>query len=92
MCEYYYHTDEDGITRYFRDDDVLHRSDGPAIEYPTGDAWWFWNGLLHRSDGPAIERSLSPEKEWWHFGNLIMTTIGNVTEKDLETFDKLKKT
>jgi hypothetical protein len=34
---------------------VLHREDGPAVEYPNGDKYWFYNNKLHRSDGPAIE-------------------------------------
>ena len=34
---------------------VLHREDGPAVEYPSGTRKWYLNGLLHREDGPAIE-------------------------------------
>src|ERR1035438_8038557 len=33
----------------------LHRTDGPAIEWPNGCRTWYQNGKLHRTDGPAIE-------------------------------------
>jgi hypothetical protein len=35
--------------------DILHREDGPAIEYRDGSKKWFLNGKHHRVDGPAIE-------------------------------------
>lgn len=34
---------------------VLHREDGPAVEWPNGAKEWHVNGMLHRVDGPAIE-------------------------------------
>lgn len=34
---------------------VLHREDGPAIEFPDGGKQWRIDGNLHREDGPAIE-------------------------------------
>jgi hypothetical protein len=33
----------------------LHREDGPALEYASGDKCWFLDGRLHRQDGPALE-------------------------------------
>lgn len=33
---------------------VLHREDGPAVEYVNGEKQWYINGLLHRINGPAI--------------------------------------
>jgi hypothetical protein len=42
-----------GICHYLND--KLHRLDGPAIEYNSGDKGWYQNGLCHRLDGPAIE-------------------------------------
>lgn len=33
---------------------LLHREDGPAVEYLTGVTEWWLNGSLHRLDGPAI--------------------------------------
>ena len=35
---------------------ILHRKDGPAIEYANGDKIWYIYGIVHREDGPAIER------------------------------------
>jgi hypothetical protein len=33
----------------------LHRTNGPAIEYSNGTRSWYQNGQYHRIDGPAIE-------------------------------------
>jgi hypothetical protein len=41
--------------KYWYSNDLLHRTDGPAIEYADGDKAWCLNDLLHRTDGPAIE-------------------------------------
>jgi hypothetical protein len=38
---------------YFKDQ-MLHREDGPAIEFNNGCQFWFINGKLHRDNGPAI--------------------------------------
>jgi hypothetical protein len=32
----------------------LHRTDGPAVEFPNGSMSWWDGGQLHRTDGPAI--------------------------------------
>lgn len=34
---------------------LLHRENGPAVEYPDGSKEWFLNHQRHRNDGPAIE-------------------------------------
>lgn len=34
---------------------VLHREDGPAVEYVNTYQAWYKNGKLHREDGPAVE-------------------------------------
>ena len=41
--------------RYLNAQRELHRLDGPAIEWSTGDREWWVVGKLHRLDGPAIE-------------------------------------
>ena len=41
-----------------------HREDGPAIEYPDGQAAWYLNDRLHREDGPAIEHGTG-DKHWY---------------------------
>lgn len=50
-------------TRWFLND-VLHREDGPALEYTDGEKWWYLNGELHRENGPAVERP-NGTKEWY---------------------------
>ncbi len=42
-------------TKYWYLNDKLHRSDGPAVEFKSGNKRWYINGELHRTDGPAIE-------------------------------------
>jgi hypothetical protein len=34
---------------------ILHRVDGPAVEFASGGREWWIDGRLHRIDGPAIE-------------------------------------
>lgn len=34
---------------------LLHRRDGPAIEWANGVKEWWVEGTIHREDGPAIE-------------------------------------
>jgi len=62
----YVKTDEDGNVFYYKDAamTILHREDGPAIEYKCGDKLWYQNDKVHREDGPAIEYA-SGTKEWW---------------------------
>ena len=42
----------------------LHREDGPAIEFASGDKCWYFNGKWHREDGPAIEYT-DGDKHWY---------------------------
>ena len=43
---------------------ILHREDGPAVEYHTGYKSWYINGQSHRLDGPAVEWS-DGTKSWF---------------------------
>ena len=63
--KYYVIVDEHS-TRWYKDAKckVLHRENGPAIEWCNGTKGWYHNGLLHRADGPAIECA-NGHKEWW---------------------------
>ena len=67
--KYYVTVDEEGTTRWYKDAKckILHRENGPAVEYTTGDKRWFQNGDLHRTDGPAIEWS-DGTKSWYQNG------------------------
>ena len=48
---------------------IIHREDGPAIEYADGYKEWYLNGERHCESGPAIE-GCNGHKEWWLNGNL----------------------
>ena len=63
MIEYTVKIDTDG-TRFWYLNNMLHREDGPAIEYAGGDKFWYLNDKLHREDGPAIEYA-SGTKLWY---------------------------
>lgn len=54
-------------------EEVLHREDGPAIEWADGGKSWLVNGKLHREDGPAVVYSKGL-KEWWIDGILYSKT------------------
>ena len=43
--------------------DVIHRTDGPAMITTDGTQIWFENGVLHCLTGPAIIQ-LDGAKEW----------------------------
>ena len=43
---------------------LLHRTDGPAYIYDSGDKEWWVNGMRHRLDGPAVEQ-VNGIREWW---------------------------
>jgi hypothetical protein len=55
--------------RFWYLNDILHRTDGPAIEYADGHKAWYLNGKLHREDGPAREYS-NGTKVWCVNGQL----------------------
>jgi len=57
-----------GSKRWYLND-VLHRDDGPAVEFDNGDKYWYLNGLQHRDDGPAAER-YNGDKSWHITGQL----------------------
>ena len=50
--------------KYYYLNNLLHREDGPAIEYTDGSEEWYKNGKLHREDGPAIKWVNGPK--FWH--------------------------
>lgn len=59
----------DFATWWFKDN-ILHRVDGPAIDYFNGDEEWYYEGKLHRIDGPAYLSYNKKYKEWWFHGDL----------------------
>ena len=66
---------DNGKSKQWRLNDLLHRQDGPAIELADGDKEWYVNGKRHREDGPAYKGG-NGEKQWWLNGK-------QVTEQDV---------
>ena len=64
--KYYVTVDEESTTRWYKDAKckVLHRENGPAVEFANGHKEWHQNGQRHRIDGPAIEY-WDGTQEWW---------------------------
>jgi hypothetical protein len=55
--------DRRGTKRWYQNG-LLHRLDGPAVEYANGSKAWCQNGEPHRLDGPAVEWA-DGEKYWY---------------------------
>ena len=72
--KYYVTVDEEGTTRWYKDAKckVLHRENGPAIQYAEGTKFWFQNGQCHRTDGPAVVYT-NGTRYWWQNGLLHRT-------------------
>ncbi len=49
---------------------LLHRENGPAVEYADGGKMWYVAGSLHRENGPAIEYP-DGYKAWYQNGHLL---------------------
>jgi len=66
MQEQYIETSRYGTKKYFKDKEqtILHREDGPAVEYANGERAWYVDGKLHRLDGPAVEY-VNGSKAWY---------------------------
>lgn len=59
-------------TKSWKLNGILHRTDGPALEYEDGTKCWYLDGKPHRTDGPAYEHP-NGEKEWYVNGELHRT-------------------
>lgn len=62
-------TNKNGDKHWYKDG-ILHREDGPAVEFATGTKAWFENGRMHRTDGPACENS-NGDKYWYVHGEIF---------------------
>lgn len=58
----------DGTRQWFHNG-LLHREDGPAIEYADGSKHWYRHGVAHRDEGPAVEKA-NGLRQWRHNGVL----------------------
>jgi hypothetical protein len=56
--------DQFGIKRWY-ENDLLHRTDGPAIIDSDGYKAWYFEGKLHRTDGPAVIFPNDDYKYWY---------------------------
>ena len=81
MTPQYIEITSTGSKFYFKDKDmtILHREDGPAIEYTDGSTEWWLNGELHREDGPACEYT-DGDKYWFINGHRLSETEFNAHE------------
>jgi len=52
--------------RWYKKGKLLHRENGPAVEFDNGTKYWLINNQYHRVDGPAREY-YSGVKEWFLF-------------------------
>jgi len=59
----------DGSIRYYGNNGVYHREDGPAVEYSDGVKFWYKHGVYHREDGPAKWYSEN-HYAWYYEGKL----------------------
>ena len=51
---------------YYKND-LLHREDGPALEYDNGYQKWYLNGLRHRDNNlPAVIYKNNDQEYWFH--------------------------
>jgi hypothetical protein len=62
-------TDDDGLRVWRNSEGLLHREDGPAVEYANGTRMWYLNNQRHREDGPAVEW-VSGTRMWCRNGQL----------------------
>lgn len=82
--------DEFGTKKWTNEIGLLHREDGPAIEYTSGSRSWYKNGLLHREDGPAIEH-VDGTKEYWSNGKKYTKDFTEIIKKELQNNKKLRQ-
>jgi len=68
---------ENGTKSWYQNN-LLHQTDGPAIEFADGDKEWYQNGELHRIDGPAIEYPNG--NHFWYQNNQLHRTDGPAVE------------
>jgi hypothetical protein len=66
--------DNNGNKEWRNEKGVLHRVDGPAVEYAGGTVKWFQSGKHHRVGGPAIVWADSSEQ--WYIEGLLHCTDG----------------
>jgi len=66
MQKYYVQVFPNGNTFWYSDPEceIVHRENGPAVEYANGTKVYYQNCKRHRLDGPAIEYD-NGDGEYW---------------------------
>lgn len=59
----------DGEIRYYNNQKLLHRDDGPALIIPDQREEYYLNGILHRVDGPAL--IIFGEKQEYYINGIL---------------------
>ena len=85
---------KEDVTYWYKEGtNILHRENGPAIEWAIGydDGYYAWyiNGQCHREDGPAVERNTGCKEYWIDGIHLTEEQFNNRNEKSFTT-DELK--
>ena len=90
-------------TRWYNESNLLHREDGPAIEWANGDKYYLINDKRHREDGPAVEcsngdksyyindklhREDGPAVEWANGDKSYYINDKHLTEKEFNSRTK----
>lgn len=75
-------TDIEG-NRYWFKNYLLHREDGPAIEFADGKKFWYQEGKKHRDDGPAVE--------FWHGNNQWYLNGCELSEEEFNAIKEKEK-
>jgi hypothetical protein len=80
MTPQYILINKNGSKYYYKDKEmtILHREDGPAVEYPNGYKGWYLNNELHREDGPAVEDKWGYKA--WYFNDKLHREDGPAVE------------
>lgn len=68
-------------TEYHNEHNLLHREDGPAIEWDDGGKSWYINGEKHRTDGPAHEYANG--SKFWYVNDRLHRLDGPAIENKL---------
>jgi len=59
--------------RWYKKGKLLHRENGPAVEFDNGTKYWLINNQYHRLDGPAIEMN-DYDTKLYYINNKRLTT------------------
>ena len=87
-------------TKWWTLNGMLHREDGPAVEYVNGHKAWWVHDNRHREDGPAIEYA-NGDKAWWlkgkkyedafEWAEALLKSKGNNVPSDDEINSKVQQ-